>query len=207
MHICVSDQYAKINDEIDDEVTTYEWIADPTIPDGMTTPYLEVDFPDKLTDGEDDIAAGNMHGGTYYIYVCVGESKAILDRATFYIVGVATASINVNNGYVGDEVIVTGSGFAPDEALIVEFANRDISGTVGNPYTEEDGTFELIFDIPESIIGEQDIVITGEDSGAEFELPFTVKPKLVVTPTSDRLVPKLQLTHRFDYRNGIILIF
>lgn len=215
--VYLSSQNADIGDDIGDEVTIYkEWEGLWNTNAGTSAIATELWVPDGLKDGSVDL--DDMHGGTYYFYVVqyfptvdpipAHSDTKILGKKEFKLMGIADADINKDNGYVGDEVIVTGSGFAPDEALIVKFANRDISGTVGNPYTEENGTFELVFDIPESIIGEQDIVIIGEDSGAEFEFPFTVKPKLVVTPTSGQAGTEVTINGTgFAYRNGIILFF
>ena len=213
--IYFSNQKAAENDNIREDVTTfYEWEdACAVVPLNNFTRDLVI--PSKLRDGTVDL--DTLHGGTYYFYFVKynfsetgpGTSTTqILKVVEFQLMGIAEAEIDINNGYVGDEVIVTGSGFAPDEALIVTFANRDISGTVGNPYTENDGSFELEFLIPESIIGTQKIKITGEDSRAAFEFDFTVKPKLIVTPTSGQAGTEVTINGTgFDYRNGVILFF
>ena len=167
-----------------------------------------------LTDGPEKLTS--LHGGTYYFYAVQWIPAAgsipgysdteILRRAEFKLMDIATAAISSNNGYVGDEVIITGSGFARDEALIIEFANRDISGIVGNPYTGNNGTLEMVFDIPESLNGVQKIKITGEESGASFEFNYTVKPRLTVTPVSGQGGTKVTINGTgFAYRNGIIL--
>ena len=171
-------------------------------------------IPATLTDGPEKLTS--LHGGTYYFYAVQWIPAAgsipgysdteILRRAEFKLMDIATAAISSNNGYVGDEVIITGSGFARDEALIIEFANRDISGIVGNPYTGNNGTLEMVFDIPESLNGLQKIKITGEESGASFEFNYTVKPRLTVTPVSGQGGTKVTINGTgFAYRNGIIL--
>jgi hypothetical protein len=210
-----SSQQAAIGEDIGDEVTTYaEWEGLLYTAPGDSAFANTLRIPSSLTNGPDDLT--DMHGGTYYFYVteyhpgsetvAAYSDTRILQVAEFYIHGIAQATIDLNNGYVGDEVVVTGSGFAAEEALIITFANRDISGSVGSPYTEDDGTFELIFDIPESLNGVQKIKITGEDSGAEFEFNFTVKSKLTISPVSGPAGTVLTITGSgFDYRNGIIL--
>jgi len=211
--IYLSNQKAEVNDDIGVDVTTfYEWEDACAVYPGVNFTRNLV-IPSSLKHGTVDLAA--LHGGTYYFYFVKYDysptgpgtsTTPILKVVPFQIMGIANATIDKNNGYVGDEVIVTGSGFAPDEALIVTFANRDISGTVGNPYTENNGSFELNFVIPESIIGTQKIKITGEDSRAAFEFDFTVKPKLIVTPTSGQAGTVLTINGTgFAYRNGIVL--
>jgi hypothetical protein len=209
-----SSQQADVGDDIDDEVEIYkEWEGLLHTQPGDSVYIDTLRIPSSLTDGSEDLTS--MHGGYYYFYVteyhpgtdttAAYSDTRILKSAEFYIHGIATATIDKNNGFVGESVRITGSGFAADENLIVTFGGRNITSEIGNPYVDEDGEFILEFDVPEAVNGIQKVKISGEVSSAEFEFNFTVKASLTITPTSGQAGTTLTFTgNGFDYRNGVI---
>jgi hypothetical protein len=205
-----SSQDAEVGDEIDDEVLIYEKMYNFTIAGGMGGDEFEIttlEIPDRLTDGD---ANEDVHDGVYYFYFvrATDTAKNIWYVVEFEIVGNAESDIDIDEGPVGTTVTITGSGIAPNEALMVKFDGQDISGQVGDPFADEDGAFEVIFDIPESENGAQNITIAGEDSRAEFEFVFTVLASIVVSPTEGKSGTVLTIGGTgFDYKNGVVFYF
>ncbi len=187
LHICISPQEADINDDIDDEITTYEWLGDPTIGSVTSTYSFTVDVPDRLTDGSDDISAGDMYGGVYYIYVCVGGTTNIEAKTTFYVAGVAEGTIDETAGPVGTQVGIECTGFAPEEGIEVYFEGKDITDDYvidGDLETDNDGELQLVVEIPTEEYGERDLVVKGLISKAEVAFVFEVQPSITLTPSS-----------------------
>jgi len=91
-----------------------------------------------------------------------------------------------DEGFVGDEVEVTGTGFAEDEEDIRIRYDGDEVAQIEKAETDEYGTWTATFVIPESTGGEHDIDAKGDDtaSGDVDEVEFTVKPRISLNPTS-----------------------
>jgi len=91
-----------------------------------------------------------------------------------------------DEGFVGDEVEVTGTGFAEDEEDIDIRYDDDVVEQVEEAETDEYGTWTAAFIIPESVKGEHDIDAKGDDTSyADVdEIEFTVKPRISLNPTS-----------------------
>ena len=180
--IYFASQVADTGDEIGDEVTVYKKLTNVI---GLTggvfyadTPALVV--PEYLNDNID------LHGGTYYVYVvdAADPDKNIVAYTDFDIVDVAEAEIDIEEGPVGTTVYITGSGFGPEEDLEIEFGSDDVTDLVDEPYTDDEGAFEISFIIPEAVNGEKDITITGESSLAEIVIPFEVVAKITLSVSS-----------------------
>jgi hypothetical protein len=204
--IYFSSQAAVVGDDLDDEVTAYEFLTSATINElSMEFEGVTGEVPESLTDGADD---EDVHGGVYYIYMTREEDEDIKAKDTFMVTGIAQAEIDIDEGPVGTEVEITGEGFAPDEDITVEYNNDDITDEVDEPYADEDGGILLTFLIPESTFGEHTIEITGEESLAELELTFTVEPDMTITPTEGE--PGTLVTVNgtgFAKRNGVYFSF
>lgn len=91
-----------------------------------------------------------------------------------------------DEGFVGDEVEVTGTGFAEDEEDITIRYDDDVVEQVEEAETDEYGTWTAAFIIPESVGGDHDIDAKGDDTAyADVEeVEFTVKPEITLSPTS-----------------------
>lgn len=91
-----------------------------------------------------------------------------------------------DEGFVGDEIEVTGTGFAEDEESIRIRYDDDVVEQVEEAETDEYGTWTATFVIPESAKGEHDIDAKGDDTGYGDvdEVEFTVKPRISLNPIS-----------------------
>ncbi len=190
-----SSQQASKGDDIDDEVTSYkEWEGLFLTQPGTSSYINTLRIPSSLLDGPDDETS--IHGGVYYFYVTeyhpsTGSADAysgtdILYVAEFYIHGIAEASISDTQGMVGDEVLVDGSGFAPNEYIILKYDNVEINDYIaeGDDQVGEDGTFSFTFTVPPSIKGNHTIKVIGENSRVEEEFTFTVSPSVALSASS-----------------------
>jgi hypothetical protein len=182
LDIYLSSQLAALNEEIGDEVTIYKKLVSvtpaPSVNFIADSPGLTV--PTKLNDNK------NLHGGTYYIYVVISSDtdKNIVASTEFEIKDVSKGEIDVEQGPVGTTVTITGEGYAPEEELVVKFGTTDITDLVENPVTEDDGTFEVVFEVPESVNGNKDITITGDSSNAEVKFTFKVLANITLSVAS-----------------------
>ncbi|MFH1662312.1 MAG: hypothetical protein ABH934_00065 [Chloroflexota bacterium] len=206
-YIFFSSQNAALGDEIDTEVTTYDFLVSVSAA-GVAGAYSAINIlvPAELTDGEDD---ESVHGGTYYIYMTRSNNKAIVAETTFTVIGIAEITdFDPNEGPVGTEVEISGGGFAPDETIIVEYDGEEIDIESGDEKTDENGEFSLFIIIPESEFGDHTITIRGEDSLAEVEDTFTVEPEISVNPASGETGTVITVTGTgFDRRNGVDFSF
>ena len=89
-------------------------------------------------------------------------------------------------GFVGDEVEVTGTGFAKDEASIkIKYEGDEVTQTEAAA-TDAYGSWTAKFIVPESTSGEHDIDAKGADTAYDDVkvVKFTVKPKITLNPKS-----------------------
>jgi len=179
VHIYFSDEEADEGDEIDDEVENYEKVESLLWIDEDGTFDASFDVPDELTDGEDDVT---VTGGTYYIYVTYYDNDEIVSVAEFTVIGEGEIEVDVEEGPVGTELEITGSGFPDDEAITIEYDSDEVDIEDGDDETDGDGEFASIIFIPESIAGEHTIRV--DVNGVEAEIEFTVEPEIIVSPTS-----------------------
>ena len=179
VNIYLSDEEADEGDEIDDEVENYEklksllWIDE----DGELSTSFDV--PDELTDGEDDVA---VTGGTYYVYVTYYDDEEIVAVAEFTITGAGEIEVDPDEGPVGIEVEIAGSGFPDDKDIAIEYDGDEVDIEDGDDETDGDGEFVSLILIPESTAGEHTITVNVD--GNEAEIEFAVEPKIIVSPTS-----------------------
>ena len=83
------------------------------------------------------------------------------------------ATTNVGSAHPGDQVTVTGSGFAPDESVTVELRSAPV--VVGTPKATAAGDLSFTFTVPEdTTVGDHTIVVTGAVSGLPIELALAV---------------------------------
>ena len=187
--VFMSSQEADIGDSIDTHVTRYELVRSPAVgeldtgEEGIFTTTFTV--PDELNDGSSstDVDIGD----TYYICVTSeytnpdAPSKYI--RAVYeFILGIPEITLDTEEGAVDSEIEITGTGFAADEDIVVEFDGHEIDIEDGDDETESDGEFVTIVLVPESAADEYTITVTAGDS--EAEATFTVEPDVYLTQTS-----------------------
>jgi hypothetical protein len=101
-----------------------------------------------------------------------------VEDATFEVT--AGISIDESSGSVGDNITMTGSGFAADE--------RDISilfdgeALVTDIRADDMGYWEESFEVPEMPIGEYGVAAEGERTQDLDELVFEIEPSIVLSP-------------------------
>jgi hypothetical protein len=177
--IYFSSEQADRNDDIDDEVENYERVKSSLFVDQYGEFDTYFDVPDELTDGEDD---EDVSGGTYYVYVTYYGETNIEVVAKFTVIA-AEIDLAPDDGPVGTEVEVTGTGFTDKEEITVEYDGDEIDIESGDDETDRDGEFQCTIIIPESTAGDHTITVTDE-SDVEAEAEFAVEPQITVTPDS-----------------------
>ncbi len=194
-----SNQKAIEGEHIGTKVTTYkQWEGVALTSGGGSVQITTLTIPGSLTDGPVNLTS--LHGGIYYFYVveyhptegsvAAYSDTKILKVAEFEIVGIADAEIDKTTGKVGTVVTVSGSGFAPNEYIIINYyhttTNYATIDTIfsGSDQVAANGTFQLGFAIPESVNGKHNIVVQGESSRASEAFEFTVTPSVTLSKSS-----------------------
>jgi hypothetical protein len=190
-----SSQKANKADDIGDEVKTYkEWESIFYTQPSTSSHVSTLSLPSSLLDGPVDEA--KIHGGVYYFYVteyfpsttttAARSDTKILYVAEYYIHGLADVAVDGNQGKVGDQVEVEGTGFAPNEYVILKYDNVEINDYIvsGDSQVDTDGNFSFIFAIPPSVKGAHTIKVIGENSRIEENFTFTVSPSVTLSVTS-----------------------
>ncbi len=120
--------------------------------------------------------------GKHYICVCYTSTSC----AKEYFTVEPAIELDPDDGFVGDEVEVTGTGFAEDEENIKIRYDDDVVEQIEEAETDEYGTWTATFVIPESVKEEHDIDAKGDDTAyADVEeVGFTVNPSISLNPTS-----------------------
>jgi hypothetical protein len=170
-----SKESASVGDEIDTDVENYEKVESA---DASSSGYVDGYFyvPDELTDGDSD---EDVVGGTYYVYATYEDSDEIVARDTITIIA-TEISLSPDEGYVGDEVTITGSGFEGNEGIDITFGSTSVDIDSGDDETDSDGDFTCYIIVPKAAKGSQ--TITAEVSGDEGEASFTVEPAIEIDP-------------------------
>jgi hypothetical protein len=179
---------------IDTSVTTYAAVAgyDADIiveADGVFSATFTV--PSELTDGTVDLAS--VTEDDYYIYITETietddwngiTSTIIRSKDSFTVTGSSAGEITLDqdDGYVGDEVEITGEGFADTEDISVEYDSSTLAIYDGDEETDSSGDFVCYVIIPDSTAGSHTITVT--DGSSEAEADFTVKPAITLSDSS-----------------------
>ena len=102
-------------------------------------------------------------------------------------------SLSKSSGYVGDEVTVKGSGFEEEEEDVKITYDEEV---VKETEADENGSWEVSFEIPPSTEGKHEIDAYGEDTKAKYisDKYFTVKPEATLTPTEGHVDTSLSVS-------------
>jgi hypothetical protein len=142
------------------------------------------DVPSRLTDGDD---TEDVKGGTYYVFVTYYGDDDIQDVATFTVIA-GEIEIDPDDGPVGTEVDIDGSGFAEDENIDVYIDDGKLDEDYvvdGDLETDGDGDVDITIAIPELTAGKHTIKVE-DDIGSSDEKSFTVKSEITIDPTSGK---------------------
>jgi len=206
-YIFFSSQNADLADEIDDEVTAYNFLVSVNAA-GVAGAWSATNIlvPSKLTDGADD---ESVHSGTYYFYMTSSLNKTIEAKTTFTLTGAAgVTDFSPDKGAVGTEVKISGEGLAPNEDIIVEYDGDEIDIDAGDEEADNNGEFTLYIIIPESEYGEHTITIIGENSLVELEETFSIEPEISINPLRGKTGSVITVTGTgFDRLNGVDFSF
>ena len=209
--IYFSSQEADTYDSIDNAVTIYERVRSAVWLDEQgdfgsdyTNTAVTFDVPAILNDGDpnEDVVAG-----TYYIYVCHYNYLRISAVATFTVVG-GEITLDPDAGPVGTDVEITGSEFAGNKDITIEFDGWEIDEheIEGDIETESDGDFESFILIPESTAGTKTIAVTV--SGSEVTADFTVEPDITLDQTSGEAGATVPVSGTgFGRRSEVVIYF
>jgi len=110
------------------------------------------------------------------------DSEGLTAETSFEIL--TDAAIDLASGQVGDEIGITGTGFAASSTVTISFDGTDLSDVIT---TDENGTIEdeqafAVPELPGTVETPYGVTITGTE-GRVFEgLTFSIEPSLVATP-------------------------
>ena len=91
----------------------------------------------------------------------------------------ATISVSSDNGYVGETINVTGSGFSANAPLKLSYDGQDIPGQ--GKTTDSSGSFSESITIPKSVHGPHNITVT-DDQNNKSKVTFTVESTAPAIP-------------------------
>ena len=103
-------------------------------------------------------------------------------------------SLDTTEGYVGDNLEVTGSGFEEDEGSIrILFDNATVATGI---VADEDGCWEKTLEVPELAMDTYAVTADGTytDKKDIEEVEFKVKPSMVLSPTEGHVDTSLSVT-------------
>ncbi len=182
--VYLSSQAPVTNGYIDTHITIYEEVLPIVSTDAAGSFTRSFTVPSSLTDGTTTVS---VTAGTYYLYACqyLGTTlnKYIVASTTFIVSGGAgEITIDPDDGPVDTEVEITGTGFAPNADIEIEFNGDEVDIEDGDDETDSDGDFTSYILVPESTAGDQTITVTV--SGDEVTEDFTVTPEIFLDMTS-----------------------
>jgi len=197
-----SDEDIDVDDEVDvDELDSYEYIEN-VFTEGDTSFEGSFDVPDELTDGSDRV---DVESGDYYIYASYDSEGEIVAKDDFRVI-VIGLSISPDEGTVGTEVRVTGSGFDDNKDITIEFGSSTVEISRGDDDTDSHGDFTSYFDVPESVAGDHTVTVTV--SSDEAEADFTVEPAIEIDPEEGAVGDRLTVSGTgFAYRKDFTITF
>lgn len=152
-------------------------------------------------DGYDiDIASGDEDTDTHGDFTCtiiIPESTAgvhtiaVEDESdhTAEAVFIVEPAITISptSGIVGDEVTVNGTGFGDEVDITITFDGDEVAIT-GDDETDEDGSFEATFNVPDVGPGTYDVEVEDDDDNTA-EAEFTITTDLTISPVYTATAP------------------
>jgi len=209
--IYFSSQDVEPGKRIDSEVAIYKYLGNSGVDGGNNMNSFTCPVPSIMNDGDQTYPVIN---GIHYIYTTSDTSKVILGKASFNVTGV---NINVNlsfaEGYVGEELEITGQGFWNNDNIQILFDDVDItadyvdgSPKVGSGASNE-GEFTITVPIPASSNGSKTIKIKGSESHIEVIKQFKILSKLTLEPAEGETGDQVIVTGTGFARSNYVDIF
>ena len=205
VYIYFSGEEADVGDDIDD-LNAYEKVKTTTaqLPTGDYPGRIDAYFlvPSTLEDGDEE---EDVHGGDYFVYSTYTTGGDIEAMDEYTVIGIA--QIDPDEGPVGTEVEIQGTGFDRNEDITIEFDNVDQDIESGDEDADTRGEFTCTILIPESTAGDHNI--TAEDeSRNEGRATFTVTPEIIIDPEEGTVGDEVTVTGTgFGNRKDITITF
>jgi hypothetical protein len=152
--------------------------------------FAKTYFPDKTTlvqttaidywgEFETSFTIGEYPAGSYKVWVYdQSASRPVWVSAKFVIE--PEVKLSKTSGYVGDNITISGTGFASSSNITVHFGSLIIAGTS----TNQSGSFDAVtVSVPDSA-GAVHTVIAVDEDGNQTELDFTTVEHLSISPVS-----------------------
>ena len=124
--------------------------------------------------------------GTYSVNIT--DEKGLSNSTNFTVL--TNITLNASEGYVGDMLLVNGTGFGAGVTASIYFNDT----LVKNVTTDENGTFKnAVFAVPSISAGTYKVLVK-DTTGRNESMNFTVKPKLEVSPKEGKVGENITLT-------------
>ncbi|RLF35124.1 MAG: hypothetical protein DRN03_05715, partial [Thermoplasmata archaeon] len=124
--------------------------------------------------------------GTYSVNIT--DEKGLSNSTNFTVL--TNITLNASEGYVGDMLLVNGTGFGAGVTASIYFNDT----LVKNVTTDENGTFKnAVFAVPSISAGTYKVLVK-DTTGRNESVNFTVKPKLEVSPKEGKVGENITLT-------------
>jgi len=204
--IIFSSEEATTDDDIDDEVTVYEFVAEGVYLDENGEFDVSFDVPTELNDGVDE---ETVHVGTYYIYVCHYMVNVLATRisavAEFDVI-LGNITIEPDRGTVGTSVEIIGTDFFSDEDIVINYDEIDLDIDSGDTETDSSGEFTAYVTIPKSTAGIHHVTVIQLEN--EVVAEFSVEPDVTVNPTSGEPDTRVTILGTgFGRRENVVIYF
>ena len=109
------------------------------------------------------------------------------DAFTTFVVTVPSIIATPSNGIVGSSVSVSGSNFAPNSIIVLEFDSTVLTTSPATITTSPTGSFSASFTVPTSSPGNHNVIATDDSANQNSaQTAFTVKPSISIAPQSGR---------------------
>lgn len=183
IYFCFSSQSVLNNTYIGTDVTVYSTVTSTTT---TATGTLNTSFvvPAKFSTNNADVTTG-----LHYLYATVFTAdvppkQLIVNSISFNIVG-GEISIDPEEGTVDTEIEITGTDFAPNQDITIEFDGDEVDIEDGDDETDSNGEFVSWIYVPEATTGIKDIDVTV--AGYTVTAEFTMEPMIFLSAQSGKV--------------------
>ena len=204
--VIFSSEEATTDDDIGNDVTKYELVAEGIWLNENGEFDVSFDVPAELNDGVDE---ETVHVGTYYIYVCHYMVNVLAPRIRAVIefdVILGNITIKPDKGTVGTSVEIIGTDFFSDEDIAINYDEIDLDIDSGDTKTDSSGEFTAYITIPKSTAGIHHVTVIQLEN--EVVAEFSVEPDVTINPTSGESDTRVTILGTgFGRRENVVIYF